>query len=601
MTVVSLMNKKGESLFQDADPIRKSTAEITTGKCHQEPEQPSVAFGCVVDNLNKFRYQAARLLLSLRWNGGRLANAPFYVVTTVVMPKTVCDFFQRHGAIIHICQPFDETNPDNAHIPPNKLRLFEVPDLEQHDYVVLVDCDTIIVRDPIDYLMVEGVGAKLADLPTVKDDQLLNVLDLLGIDRKPSAKYRYELVEAETIGYFNAGVISFSRQWLKPFTERWAQHSRSLLKLSGNMPFTEFHVDQAALAATLIELEPPITVLPPLMNFPVHLNRERYPEHYNHVDPIIIHYHQKADQNGLIEELPLKRAWQRALEFNDKIESKLKIASEEDQIQTASKPEKTGSKESPKVIVGSGWWSDEKPHDWARGDELTTDVNFFSLWYQMVRKYLNPNAIVVTDSNSPIKPNWQDFENVTWIELDENYGHPNDIRVGKIQTKFSGFTRSVINGAMFALCCDADYYVYLEQDCLIKGEKFLEHAIGDSNADIFLGDRTRGGRGIEGKPAAPMFQQSCIIVKKAALERFISGTMSGQETDGQLSPEVKMARDIKPWEVLQVPYGRSRPIDFSQLHFYAQHLQTDELMQFLATEGIDPNILLDRSSRLFKL
>jgi len=599
--VVNFMDKKGESLFKFINPVRKHTQETPSGQWKPETEQPSVAFGCVVDNLDKFRYQAARLLLSLRWNGGRLANAPFYVVSTAYMPKTICDFFQRHGATIHVRAPFDEINPGNTHIPSNKLRLFEVPELEKHEYVVLIDCDTIIVQDPFDYLIVEGIGAKLADLPTVKDEQLLNVLDILGINKKPSAKYKYELVEAETIGYFNSGVISFSRQWLKPFTERWAQHSRSLLKLSGNMPFTEFHVNQAALAATVIDLEPPITELPLHMNFPVHLNRQHYPEHYDQIDPIIIHYHQRTDQNGLIEKLPLKRAWQRAIEFNEKIESNLKEKREFDQVQTTRKPAQKGNGDSPKVVVGSGWWSDEKPHDWAKGDELTTNVRFFSLWYQMVRKYLNPDAIVVTDSHSPIKPNWQDFENITWIELDKNYGHPNDIRVGKIQTKYSGFTRSVINGAMFALCCDADYYVYLEQDCLISGDNFLDHAIGDSDADVFLGDRTRGGRGIEGKPAAPMFQQSCIIVKKAALERFISGTMSGQETDGQLSPEVKMARDIEPWGILQVPYGRSRPIDFSQTHFYAQHLQNDELMQFLDREGIDQNILLDRSSRLYNL
>ena len=137
--------------------------------------------------------------------------------------------------------------------------------------------------------------------------------------------------------------------------------------------------------------------------------------------------------------------------------------------------------------------------------------------------------------------------------------------------------------------------------CLVRGENFLQHAIGDSDAEIFLGDRTQGGRGIEGKSAAPMYQQSCIIVRKSGLERFICGTLSGPESDGEKSPEVKMQRDLRPWEVLRVPYGRSRPIDFNRTHFYAQHFQRAELMQFLRVEGIDKKILLDRSSRLFAL
>jgi hypothetical protein len=98
-----------------------------------------------------------------------------------------------------------------------------------------------------------------------------------------------------------------------------------------------------------------------------------------------------------------------------------------------------------------------------------------------------------------------------------------------------------------------------------------------------------------------MYQQSCIVVRKSGLARFISGTLAGAETDGEVSPENKMARDLKPWDTLKVPYGRSRPIDFSRAHYYVQHLQKDELMQFLRTEGIDPDIALNRSRVLVRL
>ena len=560
----------------------------------------SVAFGCVVDQDQRFLHQAARLLLSLRWYGGRVAHAPFFLVALMELPARADAFFRRHGARIHRSTPFDEENPGNAHIPSNKLRLFELPELAAYDVFVLIDCDTVIVQDPYDYLAIDGIGVKLADAPTVTHEQLQQVLDILAIPRKPAPSYRYDLVDASTMGYFNAGVVAFSRDWLPSIASRWAEHARKLLKLTGKLHFNEFHILQAALAATLVDLEPPVAVLPAAMNFPVHFKPERYTDSYQHIDPIIIHYHGLSDGQGLIRELPLQRAWERARLFNQRVGDEMRKATQQSRA-AAGRRFVRPSTVRPKVVVGSGWWSDDLPHDWAKGDELTTRVEFFTLWHRQITRYIAPQAIVVTDSCAPDKPDWQDFEGVTWIELDENYGHPNDIRVGKIETKYSGFTRSVVNGAMFALCCDADYYVYVEQDCLVRGEDFLRHAVAGSDAEIFLGERTHDGRGIGGRLAAPMYQQSCIVVRKSGLERFISGTLAGAETDGEMSPENKMARDLKPWDTLKVPYGRSRPVDFSRAHFYVQHLQKDELMQFLQAEDLHPDIVLNRSRGLYRL
>ena len=153
------------------------------------------------------------------------------------------------------------------------------------------------------------------------------------------------------------------------------------------------------------------------------------------------------------------------------------------------------------------------------------------------------------------KPDWERFNNIHWIELDKNYGNASDIRVGRCVTKLSGFTRSVINGAMYAYCCDADYYIYVEQDCVIRGNDFLARCIGDSDSEIFLGQRTEGGKGIYGRPAAPMIQQSLIIVRNSGLERFISRTIEAPETDGELPPEIKMDRDLKPYDFIKIPFA----------------------------------------------
>jgi hypothetical protein len=194
---------------------------------------------------------------------------------------------------------------------------------------------------------------------------------------------------------------------------------------------------------------------------------------------------------------------------------------------------------------------------------------------------LNPHSIVVTDSAAPEKPDYRSFTNIHWIELDRNYGQPNDIRVGRIQTKYSGFTRAVFNGAMYALCCEADFYVFVEQDCLLYGDDLLNRAVADSNDDILLGRPTEKGKGLKGSVAAPMLQNALVIVRRTGLERFIGAILGAPWTDGEVSPEETIRLRMPPYGFIGIPFGRSRPIDFKEPNFYVHHLDDNELHRFL--------------------
>ncbi|MGD1037798.1 MAG: hypothetical protein ABR878_11510 [Roseiarcus sp.] len=234
-----------------------------------------------------------------------------------------------------------------------------------------------------------------------------------------------------------------------------------------------------------------------------------------------------------------------------------------------------------KIVVGSGWWCDGSRAPWTIGAPATRSPAFFDLWLRQVHRCLRPLKVVVTDSAAPIKPDYRSDASLVWIELDRNYGHANDLARALIKTKYCGFTRSVMNGAMYALCCDADFYVYVEQDCLLYGEDLLAHAIGEATEDILIGARTENGVGLRGTVAVPMFQQSLVIVRRPALERFIIGLVGAPWSDGQVSPEVTMERRLAPFGILRIPFGRSRPIDFGLSHFYAQHLTENELSSAL--------------------
>jgi hypothetical protein len=217
---------------------------------------------------------------------------------------------------------------------------------------------------------------------------------------------------------------------------------------------------------------------------------------------------------------------------------------------------------------------------------VSKTAEFFGLWLHLVRRYIAPHHIVVVDNHSPLKPTEELRNSVTWIELDQNYGHPTDLQAHKIITKYCGFTRSVLLAAMYALCTDADLFCYVEQDCVVYGHDLIGHALAGREPTVMIGARTEGGVAIGGGRAGRMYQQSLMLVGRACLERFISGLTAGPESDGELSPECKLERDCAPFEVLGIPFGRSRPIDFSTSCFYAEHLTGEELRRFCALEGV---------------
>jgi len=507
----------------------------------------------------------------LRWFGGAQADAHFFLAVVGSLSKEEKSFFVKHGAEIFCVSPLDE-----RHGPSNKLRFFELSQLDRYHHIVLLDCDTIVVQDPSSWVYASGFSAKPADQPTVAVDALCKYLTYYDIP-VPYLDCHHDVADVPGLPYFNSGVIILGRKWRRKFFRAWKKYTFNLIGGSTLFGINEYHVDQAGLTAAVLAENIPIDPLPTAMNFPAHFPEHRYPQAIWNIDPIIIHYHHLSDSSGYIKPLPCPRVRLRASMFNSRLRAELgyhPIAKPASRVVI------------PKIIVGTGWWSTEEKSQWSIGSDAARSAAFFPTWYNQVMKCISPAKIIVTDSDSPNKPDFAAYNNVEWISLDQNYGHPNDLRIGKIKAKYSGYTRSVINAAMYAYCCDADFFVYIEQDCLIRGERFLSHAIGASKDDILLGAKTHGGQGIEGQEAAAMYQNSLIIVHRKGLERFIVGILNSPYGDGEQSIEVIMQRQLAPFGVIAVPYGRSRPIDFQLTHFYAQHMTDDELDIFMKAENI---------------
>jgi len=538
---------------------------------------PNVVFTCIAEPTNEFLEQSARLLMSLRWFGGSLAQARFVLGCTGPIRREPHRVFDEYQAEITTIERYDR-----SHGHSNKIALLRSSILAGHDIVVLLDCDTLLVQDPTRWLKRDVVAIKLADLPTVSLAELQSIFRHLKCP-VPSPRYHHELTGDACIAYCNSGVMIIPEKFRQRLASEWDYWNRRVLALPETLSFHRVHTDQISLALTLENSDVAFAPLPAEMNLPTHFNAGVYPPTWQDLDPFIIHYHWLSYPDGFLKPCPLERCTQRIESFNARLRAEVqpRLSS----FLAASQHTAAGKKATPKVVVGSGWWCADSPHDWTIGSPATRSVAFFNIWYRQVMHCLQPERIVITDSASPVKPDYLSYPAVHWIELDRNYGHPNDLRTGRIRTRYSGYTRAVINGAMYALCCDADFYLYVEQDCLLHGEDFLSHAVGDATEDILMGQVTDKGRGMAGKAAAAMPQQSVVVVRSAGLSRFIEGIMNAPCTDGELSPEMIMHNRLAPVGFLRVPYGRSRPIDFERSHFYAQHLDDDELQRFLSLIG----------------
>src|SRR5260370_19335443 len=167
----------------------------------------NTVFTCIADPTKRLLEQSARLLMSISWFGGSLAQARFVLGCTGPIPKEELELFNHYGAEIETIERYDL-----AHGHSNKVALLGSPILTGHDIVVLLDCDTLVVQDPAPWIDPSAVAAKLADLPTV------SLTDLQAIFRHfkcaiPSPRYYHELTGDACIAYCNSGIVVVPEQY----------------------------------------------------------------------------------------------------------------------------------------------------------------------------------------------------------------------------------------------------------------------------------------------------------------------------------------------------------------------------------------------------
>lgn len=259
-------------------------------------------------------------------------------------------------------------------------------------------------------------------------------------------------------------------------------------------------------------------------------------------------------------------------------------------------------------IITSGWWCAESDKEQEKrqilmGSDSIRGSNFHKIWAKSILQNTNPTAVYIVDSASPVKPAVENAK-IQIFSLSENPGHST-----WTSHKYCGFTASNIVGMTLAISNDVDYWVFVEQDAVLKGEGIVEFCISKMNRPYMFGS---------GQGTPQPLQQSFMIIKTTHITKFLHYLDKIASSDREVSPEVKYAYAASPiarllvpcftlklttkkdllsrlfsklyimpilsfcrgFDYLPVGFGRARPIDFSDKFFYFQHGDDAELQKY---------------------
>jgi hypothetical protein len=272
-----------------------------------------IIVGCVTEDNPKYLGQTLRLVQSIRWLGGNLARAHVVVGAVESIDARARRALEAHGADIRIVPRFDPRNR-----PGNRLQLFaELRERKEQNYLVL-DCDTIVVRDPLPLLKRGVFHAKIAPFPTVTHEVFERLFAHFGVTL-PERTYTTGYTGTPTIPYFNAGVFSISADLADRLIPEWRRYNALLAAEPELVAPCEKNLHQAALAIALAVSGIPVAAAGPDLNFQLNATHVPAPPGYIDVDPYIIHYHDLVDDEGMLLPCPFPRAQARIDAFHSRL------------------------------------------------------------------------------------------------------------------------------------------------------------------------------------------------------------------------------------------------------------------------------------------
>ena len=256
------------------------------------PGAGRIMIGCVAENNQKYQTQALRLVQSIRWFGEKMAGANIFVCMVDEADPEFVEELEKWGVFVRIVKRFSISHP-----PSNKLRLFELSEASSYDTIMLMDCDTIIVRDPQPFITGDHFQAAMAAGLTIPYNIFRNLFTYYRLPL-PQQNYLTAISKQKTIWYCNAGVLIFPRAMIQSFFPVWKKYTIDLSQKKSLLGKHYFFCEQASLSIAFAKHPLPFSRLDLVMNF--HLTPNIRNEMKRCV-PVIIHYHKMNDEAGFLK------------------------------------------------------------------------------------------------------------------------------------------------------------------------------------------------------------------------------------------------------------------------------------------------------------
>jgi hypothetical protein len=271
-----------------------------------------LVIGCVTEDNPKYLGQTLRLVQSIRWFGGELAPARVVIGAVEHIDPGARRALEALGAAIRIIQRFDARNP-----PGNRLQLLDELIDAGEGHLLMLDCDTIVVRDPLPLMRRDVFQAKIANLPTVTQEVFERLFAHFGVEL-PARSYVTVYDGTPTIPYFNAGMIVVSAALAGRLVPEWRRFNAVLAAQPDLVAPCEKNMHQAALALALASSGIPVEQAGSELNYQLNATHLPAPPGYAEIDPYIIHYHDLADDRGMLLPSPFPRAQERIELFHER-------------------------------------------------------------------------------------------------------------------------------------------------------------------------------------------------------------------------------------------------------------------------------------------
>jgi len=254
--------------------------------------------GCVTEDRSPFLAQACNLVRSIRWFGGELAAAEVVVCAVGGIEAGARRTLEALGAEVRIVAPFDRRNPF-----ANKLQFLSAVATTPRAGVLLLDCDTLVVRDPLPLLLPEKMMAKIAPFPTVPPEIFARLFRHFHLPLPPAA-YVNSFTATPTILYCNSGVVFLPSALARELVPVWRDFNSRLAARLDLLHPCERHCNQASLSLALAACPVPFAAAPFELNYQLNATHVAPPLGYFAVDPAILHYHDRMSPDGTLQPLP---------------------------------------------------------------------------------------------------------------------------------------------------------------------------------------------------------------------------------------------------------------------------------------------------------